>query len=43
MATKKFKSHMMYKGSKAVRANTMKKHLELKKKGYVHTKPKKKK
>ena len=40
---KKFKSHMMYKGSKTVRANTMKKHLELKKKGYGHTKPKKKK
>jgi len=36
-----FKIHMMYKGSKAVKANTMKKHLELKKKGYNHTKPKK--
>ena len=27
----KFKSHMMYKGSKAVKAPTYKKHLELKK------------
>tara|TARA_R100001463_G_scaffold90621_6_gene145319 strand:- start:74 stop:202 length:129 start_codon:yes stop_codon:yes gene_type:complete len=40
---KKFKPHMMYKGSKAVKANSYKKHLELKKKGYGHTKPKKKK
>jgi|TARA_R110001632_G_scaffold210431_1_gene335507 hypothetical protein len=37
----KFKSHMMYKGSKAVKAPTYKKHLELKKQGYTHTKPKK--
>tara|TARA_R110001606_G_scaffold338829_1_gene486881 strand:+ start:1099 stop:1224 length:126 start_codon:yes stop_codon:yes gene_type:complete len=39
---KKFKAHMMYKGSKSVKANSYKKHLELKKKGYGHTKPKKK-
>jgi hypothetical protein len=37
----KFKTHMMYKGSKGVKATTYKKHLELKKKGYTHTKPKK--
>lgn len=42
-ATKKFKVHMMYKGSKVVKAKTMKEHLALKKKGYGHTKPKKKK
>jgi hypothetical protein len=46
-ATKKkaFKSHMMYdkKTGKAVKAPTMAKHLALKKKGYVHTKPRKKK
>ena len=45
-ATKKkaFKAHMMYdkKTGKAVKAPTMAKHLALKKKGYVHTKPKKK-
>ena len=45
-ATKKkaFKSHMMYdkKTGKGVKAPTMAKHLELKKKGYGHTKPKKK-
>tara|TARA_B110000879_G_C10722072_1_gene336986 strand:+ start:224 stop:349 length:126 start_codon:yes stop_codon:yes gene_type:complete len=41
MAIKKFKPHMMYKGSKSVKATTMKKHLDLKKKGYNHTKPKK--
>ena len=35
---KAFKSHMMYD----VKAPTMAKHLELKKKGYGHTKPKKK-
>jgi len=41
MATKKFKPHMMYpKKGKGVMANTYKKHLELKKKGYGHTKPK---
>tara|TARA_R100000664_G_C2734479_1_gene124290 strand:- start:1026 stop:1166 length:141 start_codon:yes stop_codon:yes gene_type:complete len=45
MAIKKtFKPHMMYsKSGKGVKANTMKKHLELKKKGYGHTKPKSKK
>ena len=43
MPTKKFKPHMMYsKSGKGVKANTYKKHLELKKKGYKHTKPKKK-
>lgn len=38
---KVFKSHMMYdkKMGKAVKAPTMAKHLELKKKGYGHTKP----
>jgi|TARA_R110000823_G_scaffold12793_2_gene42830 hypothetical protein len=36
-----FKIHMMYKGKEAIKAKTMKKHLELKKKGYTHTKPKK--
>ena len=42
--SKKFKPHMMYsKAGKGVKANTMKKHLELKKKGYGHTKPKRKK
>ena len=41
---KDFKPHMMYdpKTGKGVKAGTYKKHLELKKKGYVHTKPKKK-
>ena len=33
---------MMYKGKSSVMASTYKKHLELKKKGYGHTKPKKK-
>ena len=34
---------MMYsKSGKGVRANTYKKHLELKNKGYKHTKPKNK-
>ncbi len=37
---KKFKPHMMYKGKSAIKADTHKKHLELKKKGYGHTKPK---
>jgi len=37
---KKFKVHMMYKGGKAVKANTQAEHLALKKKGYGHTKPK---
>ena len=32
---------MMYKGKSAIMANTYKKHLELKKKGCNHTKPKK--
>ena len=36
-----FKIHMMYKGTKAIQAKTYKKHLELKTKGYTHTKPKK--
>ena len=38
---KVFKSHMMYdkETGKAVKAPTMAKHLELKKKGYGHTKP----
>ena len=36
---KKFKPHMMYsKSGKAVKAGTMKKHLELKAKGYNHDK-----
>jgi len=40
---KKFKPHMMYKGKSSIKADTYKKHLELKKKGYGHTKPKNKK
>ena len=38
---KGFKSHMMYdkKTGKGVRAGTHAKHLELKRKGYGHTKP----
>ena len=39
---KKFKKHIMYKGKSAIMATTYKKHLELKKKGYGHTKPKRK-
>ena len=39
---KKFKAHYMYKDKSAIMAKTYKKHLELKKKGYNHTKPKKK-
>ena len=40
---KGFKPHMMYsKAGKGVKANTYAKHLELKKKGYGHSKPKKK-
>ncbi len=35
------KIHKKHKGNKAVKAKTYKKHLELKKKGYNHTKPKK--
>ena len=39
----KFKVHMMYsKTGKAVKALTNAKHLELKKKGYSHSNPKKK-
>ena len=40
MSKKDFKPHMMYKGKKAVKANTYQKHLELKKQGYGHTPPK---
>jgi len=36
----KFKPHLMYKGKSSTMAKTMKKHLELKKKGYGHKKPK---
>lgn len=36
----KFEPHMMYKGSDGVMAKTYEKHLELKNKGYGHTKPK---
>ena len=36
---KKFKAHYMYKGKSAIMAKTYAKHLELKKKGYGHTKP----
>ena len=36
----KFEPHMMYKGSDEVMAKTYEKHLELKNKGYGHTKPK---
>jgi hypothetical protein len=40
---KKFTPHMMYpKTGAAAKATTMKKHLELKGKGYSHTKPKSK-
>ena len=42
MATNYKKPHTMYsKAGKAVKASTYKKHLELKKKGYTHAKPKK--
>ena len=38
---KEFKVHMMYKkGKKPVKVKTKKKHDELKKEGYGHTKPK---
>jgi hypothetical protein len=38
---KKFKPHMMYaKDGSGIKALTIKKHLELKGKGYTHTKPK---
>lgn len=42
-ATKKFKVHKMYKGTKVETAKTITEHLALKKKGYTHTKPKAKK
>ena len=42
-ATKKFKVHKMYKGTKVEIAKTMADHNRLKKKGYGHTKPKAKK
>ncbi len=35
---KRFKKHMMYKGKKAVMADTKQEHLDLQKKGYGHTK-----
>lgn len=38
----KFKAHKMYKGTKVILAKTKAKHLELKGKGFNHTKPKKK-
>tara|TARA_R110001592_G_scaffold221892_2_gene476882 strand:+ start:5815 stop:6030 length:216 start_codon:yes stop_codon:yes gene_type:complete len=38
---KEFTPHMMYKGTKGIKADTYKKHLELKEKGYTHNKPKK--
>ena len=40
---KKFKKHMMCKSGKCIMANTMKDHLSLKKRGFNHTMPKKKK
>ena len=45
MATKKFKPHMMYspKTGKGTMAKKMADHLRMKKLGYGHTKPKKKK
>tara|TARA_R110000823_G_C15596661_1_gene464875 strand:- start:288 stop:419 length:132 start_codon:yes stop_codon:yes gene_type:complete len=40
--TEAFKAHMMYsKAGKEIKASTYKKHLELKKEGYSHIKPKK--
>tara|TARA_R100000657_G_C4540392_1_gene17108 strand:- start:293 stop:442 length:150 start_codon:yes stop_codon:yes gene_type:complete len=42
-AEKNFKPHMMYsKSGKGIRAGSYKKHMDLKKKGYGHKKPKKK-
>ena len=43
MKKEEFKEHMMYdpKTGKGVKADTYEKHLALKKKGYVHEKPKK--
>jgi hypothetical protein len=40
MKQEDFKPHMMYKGGKGVMAKTYQDHLDLKKKGYGHTKPK---
>ena len=37
---KKFKKHMMYGDGKSKMANTKKEHLNLKAKGWGHTKPK---
>ncbi len=37
---KKFKKHMMYGDGKSKMANTKKEHLNLKAKGWSHTKPK---
>jgi hypothetical protein len=37
---KAFKAHNMYKGTKVIVAKTKAKHLELKGKGFGHTKPK---
>ena len=44
-STKAFKPHMMYdpKTGRGYKANKMADHLSMKKKGYTHTKPKKKK
>ena len=44
-STKAFKPHMMYdpKTGRGYKANKMADHLRMKKKGYTHTKPKKKK
>ena len=44
MNKKDYKPHMMYnkKTGKGINAKTYAKHLELKKKGYVHTKPRNK-
>tara|TARA_R100000458_G_C8074444_1_gene111836 strand:- start:86 stop:349 length:264 start_codon:yes stop_codon:yes gene_type:complete len=36
---KKFEPHMMYGEGKSKKANTYKEHLELKEKGWGHTKP----
>jgi hypothetical protein len=39
---KKFKKHMMYsKSGKGYMANTLQDHLDMKKRGYTHSKPKK--
>jgi len=40
---KDFKPHVMYKGTDAVKANTVEDHNRLDKKGYTHDKPKAKK